>query len=354
MSAPVFLFGTARSGTTWLQNMLGAHPSIATPQELDLFSDYIAAFDVAWRNQLPESDDVWSQRRHKGLPSLLSESEMTDVLRGLVQELHDRVLSLKPGAAIVLEKTPGYSYNTPLIVRLFPEARLIHMVRDGRDVAASLMRASRGWGRSWAFNDAERCAEAWRINIECGRLAKNITDRYLEVRFEQLRSDAGPEVLQHVFEFVGTPVSTDEAKEIYRRYDLEAARAEGRTPASSILFAGEVARAHQGAPPEPEGFYGEGRAGVWRDELTTADRIVFDRVAGDVLVELEYEPDRSWARKRGPGRPVALGKLQVARAAQRARFALGAARRELTRPLVVGPSREDWSIPIERSPGDIA
>ena len=42
MTAPVFLIGSQRSGTTWLQCMLGAHPAIAAPQEPEFFTQYVA------------------------------------------------------------------------------------------------------------------------------------------------------------------------------------------------------------------------------------------------------------------------------------------------------------------------
>ncbi|MER3452771.1 MAG: hypothetical protein C4344_03635, partial [Acidimicrobiia bacterium] len=45
VSAPVFLIGAQRSGTTWLQCLLGAHPRVATPQEPEFFTGYVAAWD---------------------------------------------------------------------------------------------------------------------------------------------------------------------------------------------------------------------------------------------------------------------------------------------------------------------
>jgi hypothetical protein len=62
----------------------------------------------------------------------------------------------------------------------------------------------------------------------------------------------------------------------------------------------------------PEGFFREGRAGGWRESWGPAQRAVFDRVAGDLLLELGYEPDRSWARPQGA---AARARARVAAAA---------------------------------------
>ena len=66
----VLLVGAPRSGTTWLQSMLGAHPAAATPQETDLFSRYVTPLADAWSWQLRGGPDAWRKRRFKGLPAV--------------------------------------------------------------------------------------------------------------------------------------------------------------------------------------------------------------------------------------------------------------------------------------------
>jgi hypothetical protein len=61
-----------------------------------------------------------------------------------------------------------------------------------------------------------------------------------------------------------------------------------------LTWAGEAARS--GADVSfPEDFIGPGTAGRWQTQLDAADREAFDAVAGELLVELGYEADRSWA-----------------------------------------------------------
>ena len=321
---PVYLFGATRSGTTWLQNMLGSQPEIVTPQELDLFSSYVAGLHERWRDHLPESEEEWQRHRHKGLPSVFTEDAFIELVRDLVERVYSEVLACKPSASVVLEKVPGYTEYTDLIYRHFPEARFIHLVRDGRDVAASLARASRGWGRDWAVSSAHRAASIWRANIERGRNASTLGAPYLELRYEELRSPDGPAALERAFAFCGVDVDHEQCTLIHARFSLDARS--GVAPPSSIVWGGEVRRRLGTSPSEPKGFFGEGRVGSWRTELGPYDRWIFERVAGDLLRELGYEDGRDWVASDMLTRVVAPARLALGNVVRRTRFASGAAR----------------------------
>jgi hypothetical protein len=286
---PVFLVGTPRGGTTWLQQMLGAHPAIATPQELWLFSHYLAPLETAWREQFPDDVERWRQLRHVGLPAVLTEEAFEEVLRGVAQRVHAEVLSLKPGATVVLEKAPGYGLWADLILRLFPGAGFVHLVRDGRDSVASMVRAARGWGRFWAPASVEGAVMMWRGCVQAARAVADKTDRYVEVRYEELCAEEGPRILGDLFRFCG--VETDEAAcaAIHSRFSLGSHARE-----SSIVWGGEVARRVRTVELEPEGFSGTGGIGAWRRDLGLRDRLLFESGGGRLLRELGYERDRSW------------------------------------------------------------
>ena len=120
----------------------------------------------------------------------------------------------------------------------------------------------------------ERAAH-WRDSVlELREQGRRLGDRYLEVRFEQLKSNFRCEV-HRLFEFAGVPLD-DEMLERIR---------EG-TKVSSY---GPYARA--------SGFRGEGRVGGWRERFGVLEAMKFDRAAGDLLVELGYEPVRGWWRR---------------------------------------------------------
>jgi hypothetical protein len=280
----VFIVGAGRSGTTFLQNLLGAHPAIATTQETDLFSHYIRPWREQWERQLPESPDEWRRWRHKGLPAVLVEQEFDALLADVVERVHAATMALKPDARILLEKVPGYGLHGELILRLLPHARFIHLIRDGRDVACSMVRASRGWGRGWAPGTVDSAAEQWREHVVGTRSIAAETDGYVEARYEELCSPGGARLLSTLFDFCGVELPEPECAALI---------ADGP---SSLLWSGEVAR-RLGTPDEPEGFSGEGGIGAWRRELGARDRVAFERRAGTLLAELGYaEP--GWAGGR--------------------------------------------------------
>jgi hypothetical protein len=166
----------------------------------------------------------------------------------------------------------------------------------------------------------------WRLNIELGRRAQTVTPAYLEVRYEQLRSDDGPAALAGVFAFCGLDVDEQECERIYERFDLQRG-----IPPSSLVWGGEVTRRLEGEPAEPEGFFGEGSVGAWRSELTPTQRWTFERVAGHLLRELGYESDASWTgvgRVRGA---LAAAALAAGRTTHRAKAAAAEARASLVR-----------------------
>lgn len=306
----VFIVGAPRSGTTLLQNLLGAHPLVATSQETDLFDQYVNTLRGLWEWQLPPNAEEWKRRRHKGLPAILTEEEFEAILAGLIERVHAATMALKPRAQVLLEKVPGYSLHGDLILRYVPHARFIHLVRDGRDVATSTLRASRGWGRRWAPDTAEAASAQWRDHVLAARTIADSTDRYTEARFEELSSDGGPELLQRLFSFCEIEATSAECREIV-----------SANP-SSLLWSGEVARRLGRAPDEPEGFSGEGGVGAWREELGARDRIAFERQAGDLLSELGYATP-GWTGVTPLRRRATIARLAAARQVGRARYFAG-------------------------------
>ena len=298
----VLLVGAPRSGTTWLQRLLGAYPEIVTTQESDLLNGYILPWIDRWHRQLLEDPKAWQARRHRGLSAVLTTDEFTSLLRTAVDTVYGKAAQLKPGAEVVLDKNPAYALNTRAIAEVLPEARFIHIVRDGRDVAASLVRAGRTWGTHWAPRELESAAQSWRDHVEAARSAGLQASRYLEVRYEEL-STHSTEVFTKCLDFCGIAGDADASRVIIDKFDLAYSK-DAPDPSAwqdSLVWSGEV-MARLGRPPnEPAGFFGEGRNGWWRTTWSSYDRWQFDRAAGQLLIELGYEPDATWAH--GPVAP---------------------------------------------------
>jgi hypothetical protein len=306
--ALVMLVGAPRSGTTWLQSLLGSHDAIATPQETDLFSLYLQPLFRAWDTQIGALTAA-DARRRKGLPLTLTEAEFTAAARGLVLSALAAVQRLKPGATIVVEKSPSHSLAVRTVVRVAPEARFLHIVRDGRDVASSLLAASKSWGSSWAPTTVARAARVWKEYVTSAREAAACAPAYLELRYEDLLGDGAATLLASVFEFVGVPCAASEAEARLDMHSFERV-ASGGTVAPAILTGGEVGAA-VAARTEPEGFFRSGKVGSWRSEWSDDDKRSFHAVAGDLLVGLGYEPDESWVGPRPAPRFVTRARQRL-------------------------------------------
>jgi hypothetical protein len=287
----VLIIGSPRSGTTWLQMLLGAHPAVASPQETDLFRMYLQPLAQSWDRQVEWLRDTSNDRRRKGLPTVVDAARFHELGHDFVAATIDEVRARKPGSHIVVEKSPGHSTCTDVIERFWPEATFIHVIRDGRDVAASLVAASTEFGRNFAPGSVGRAARMWRTRLDGARQAKDAPGGYIEVRYEELHTD-GAATLQRAYAACGLEVSLDDCAATVQQFAFDKVSASGAV-ATSIITGGEFdgdARTRV----EPRGFFRKGVAGGWRDDWEFPQRHDFDAAAGDMLIELGYERDHTW------------------------------------------------------------
>jgi hypothetical protein len=112
----VFITGCGRSGTTILENILNCHPEIAEWYEpYYLWERYFSV----------EDNDIWPERC------------LTEAAGKAIYKEFER-FSRKSKKPIVLDKSPYHTFNISIINKIFPDAKWIHIVRDGRDVTLSL------------------------------------------------------------------------------------------------------------------------------------------------------------------------------------------------------------------------
>jgi hypothetical protein len=282
--------------------MVGAHPAVATPQETDLFTRYVEPLAEAWSWQLRGGPDSWRQRRYKGLPAVLTTDEFTGAVRELIGTALDGIARLEPDATVLLEKSPSHSLCADVVAAYAPEVRVIHLVRDGRDVASSLVGAADGWGRGWAPRTLKDAARSWVEHVRGAQQYRKLGFVYHEVRYEALVK-ADPHVLRGVHKFCGLDVDVDECTRLYKQYGLDAMRGGAEDP---IRLGGEFAPYSEDRT-EPTGFFGPGSAGGWRDTWSKEEMLLFRAIAGPVLEQLGYEPDGSWAASTSRGLTYVAG-----------------------------------------------
>jgi len=208
--------GCGSSGTTLLIHLLSRHPRVVSTPELNFFN-HPESLDLA---RLTASLDALLARRrltpgYKQVASFLGPrselgldrerlAEWTRQARDTA-ELHRllaRHLCERVGATHFVEKTPTNVYAFAALARLNPEARLVHLIRDGRDVAASLRRRGKslyGAGSRWLYDTLSG-------------LRGRGQPSYLEIRYEDLVTDP-PATLARVFAHLGLPQTEPSAAE---------------------------------------------------------------------------------------------------------------------------------------------
>ncbi len=279
-----FIVGAARSGTTLLRLMLDAHPDLAIPPETHFIPQAARACESAPNPQRAFLETVTSSRRWKdyGIQSdLLARRiysvepfDLGEALRAFYKLYAERFGKPRWG-----DKTPPYVDRMDVIQDLLPEARFIHVVRDGRDVALSSM------GLWFGPDSIEEAARRWRAVIEKARRQSRKLPHYLEIRYEDLVSNTEP-ALRKVSNFVGLP--WDRGMLAYHETAeerLSEIQQDIRATDGGRVIRGEERRAIHSLtnrPPQRD------RIGRWRQEMTVKDRERFEELAGETLRGLGY------------------------------------------------------------------
>lgn len=259
----VFIVGSPRSGTTWLQRLLAAHPQVRTGQESYLFSNYIGPQFRKWKYQRNPI-----RTRRVGLGCFMDEEEFYRYLKYNLNFLLEKIIGETPKGSIFVEKTPAHAKWVTEIAELLPEAKFIHIIRDPRDVVCSLLAASKSsWAKHWAPSDALGAIRVWRAHVEAAErsFAALSPRKVYRIRYEQLQAST-PEELSRLFEFLNLYYEKEQLNEIVKRNSSKNARSEQIT---EIPIRGEEAKATgHTAVSEPKDFIRKAQAGTWRDELS--------------------------------------------------------------------------------------
>ncbi len=284
MNPYLFIVGCARSGTTLLQRLLNAHPRLAIIHETHwipvFFRDRIGLTPegLITPELIPRLLDHERFRKRftkvgigkKELEGLLKSGaavSFADFVSGLF-DLYGRLMD-KP---LVGDKTPRYVQNVPILHGLWPRARFIHLIRDGRDVCLSAI----NWKErgavlanrfsTWGPHPVATAGVWWKWRVRLGREAGEMLgpELYTELRYEALVARPAEECAR-LCAFLG--VAYDEAMLRFH---------EGRTRTDPELSAKRSWR------PITPGLRD------WRTQMSADDQERFEAAAGDLLDELGY------------------------------------------------------------------
>jgi hypothetical protein len=283
-----FVVGLTRSGTTLLRMMLDAHPELTVPPETHFVPDLIKA---------ARERGADAERLHAAVVShrtwgdfALDSDELLERLRAIdpndpgeaVRAFFD-LYAERAGKPRWGDKTPAYMLAIRRIGRALQEARFVHLIRDGRDVALS--QTARGINEQPPVREQ---AERWQGRIRKARdqAAELGADRYRELRYEDLVRE--PEAaLRAVCGLCDLPFDTamltyhERAAERLEEMagELPAVGAHAAQPAGYRL----ANHAPTTKPPDPA------KLEKWRREMPAPDLAAYEEVAGEMLAELGYE-----------------------------------------------------------------
>jgi hypothetical protein len=282
-SGPIFVVGCPRSGTTLLQYILRAHPhiSMATGE---------SHFIIPLSRRLAEFGDLATpegQRRILAAMEQQSRSFLETDLHGmhygrdrLVTRFQELRVHTYPalidalfmenargeGKARWADKTPWYVLHMERLIELFPEARFVHLIRDGRDVALSLFRRR----HDFQVYNTYCAARYWEIYVARGREIGSRLPHgvYQEFYYEQLINEPRG-FLQRLCDFLGEEYSDDllnyqKAGEVGNRTRRAGDGDGSKTP----LLSGPIVSDNHNK---------------WKREFSEAQRRLFERAVGNLL-----------------------------------------------------------------------
>ncbi len=314
-----FILGRGRSGTTWLRTLLNSHPEIMCWGEGRFFERSFMRedFEQLELENIPPSSLYRAILESRHLRSWIdrsvwargeeTERHLINLTRLTIDYFLAEQLS-RTNKRVVGDKTPFVSAEVvEEISKIYPEARVIHIIRDGRDVAVSLihhmwnhakseggiydltpeeLEKRRAYREGSLVPPAEslftrerltRIATDW--STEVGKAIQDgpalLGGNYAEVRYEDLLEKPVEEA-RRLLTFLNVDRSEQTVKRCVKKagFEQNTNRKQGQEDSSS--------RSRKGV------------AGDWAEAFTEEDKRVFKEIAGDLLVELGYEEDGSW------------------------------------------------------------
>jgi len=297
-----FIFGHARSGTTLLMRLVRLHPEVHCNYQAHFFTRQPLLKSLV---NTPEAEE-WLTRKSNRWNQGRDLSPL--VLRAAADFIMERD-AVKEGKMIVGDKSPSSTIHGQAVRdmhSIYPDAKLVYIVRDGRDVLISerfrnLVEESKflktedkriieelrkdqtpftnGTRSIFTETVIRRVAKGWVTNVqETEEEGKRFFgDHYCSLRYEDLLERPFEE-LTRLWEFLGVK-KTDRSLEQKIKAEMES------NPDEEWQ-----AKRNEGIAS----FLPKGHAGNWERLFTARDKSLFKEVAGEMLIKWNYEKDLNW------------------------------------------------------------
>jgi hypothetical protein len=269
-----FVVGCPRSGTTLLRAMLDSHPELAVPGESYFIVELAPGYAPRWWRRFDRTRCLDALLAHERFGHWeLDEASVREAVAtarppdyaALLRVLYATYAHAQ-GKARYGDKTPNYVLDIARLASLFPEARFVHVVRDGRDVALSVIEID-----EWGPAKVEGAARYWARHVDAGRTAGDAlgAGRYLEVHYDELVDD--PETtLRRVCAFLDLPFARSMLA-YPQRFD-------------ELVSSNVQPELHERLRrPPTKGLRS------WREQMSSDDIAAFEAIAGDVLAKFGFD-----------------------------------------------------------------
>lgn len=277
-STPIFIGGFFKSGTSLLRAMIGNHSCIASGLETQWF-------DICWDRTTEEKSaalDAYADRLAKfyDLPP-----EKVREMSGSSSSIHEFINAVlgafaqREGKPRWAEKTPGNICHLPELFAGWPTSKVIHIIRDPKDIYASL-RETQKWDTPEVFSSM------WSGFLPCPDAARAAgilnEENYLEVRYEGLVNDSESHARQ-ILDFLQEP------------WEEAVANFSGKSDDFDKVL--EITGRESSTLERLKQPLVQNRVGIWRDlipeaEIESIRRLVGEQGHGDVLSRIEEETQR--------------------------------------------------------------
>ncbi|KRB81308.1 hypothetical protein ASE00_15055 [Sphingomonas sp. Root710] len=278
---PLFVCGSPKSGTTWLQKILDAHSQIACAGEghfIEQIANPMVRLLRGYNAKLKQVDERVFQGRAPYQP--LAEAEIIQIAREMIVRL---MLRQQPPAGTLWlgDKTPRYTEGLKELKILFPAARFIHIVRDPRDVAVSRLHHAKRAGYDDALTAGSdtyyemvgNAAAAWAQhngNVAAFvALAPANAEMLHQIGYERLLSDFD-RVAAELFAFLDVDHGPTVIAKVRSETDFE-----------------QLSGRKQG-DEDPASFFRKGVAGDWKGRLDQRALEIIEQQCGKLMGRYGY------------------------------------------------------------------
>ena len=261
---PIVIGGCPRSGTTLARALIGIHPEIASPKK-----EYNI---LMWTRQKNVLQNVFD----------FTNAEIQELTNSYEDHImfSEQVLRLfinKEGKSQIALKHPFQILIIDELFKYFPKMKFVHVIRDGRDASCSLRTHPKRKmvnGEivpNFVKNPFDWCIRRWISCINKGKKWRN-SNNYIEIKYEDLVNNTIP-TMQNVFSFLDLEmIPEDKLLSFYKteKDDKHLQNIEVGMP----IYKKTIGR--------------------WHNDMSPNEKDLFKRKAGNLLIELGYEKDKSW------------------------------------------------------------